>query len=263
MGEAPVADRVAGMIAHYYGEDPSPFLALCDEGTLWFGPGEGQVIEGRAALEAAMRGERRDLAYTVSDVEVSHLRTVSPDVHAVAATYRLETVWPDGTASAASQRASFTFSVTGGGPRIVHCHLSDAVAQPAPAGGMPAPARYLEPAGGAGTEEGRTLRLRGVRGAVLYVPSRSVSFVESKGRHALLHTDTGDLESRESVSELDRAYPGAFVRCHQSYLVNPGRVAAVRRFQVVLDDGTRLPVPEKRYARVKAELEERLGGPGR
>lgn len=257
MSDKPVADQVAGMIAHYYGDDLGPFLALCDEGTLWLGPGEGQLIRGRSALEDAVRRERRDLSFNVRDVSVSYMGTASPDVHAVAATYRLETVWPDGTRELSSQRASFTFSVTGEGPRLVHCHLSDAVAQPGGQGAGPASVRYVEPAtpGARGSDE-RALRLKGARGEALYVPWPQVTFAESKGRHALVHTERGGLaESVESLAQVERAHPGLFVRCHQSYLVNTAHVVGVRRFKVLLDDGTRLPVPEKKYAQVKAALD--------
>ena len=43
------------------------------------------------------------------------------------------------------------------------------------------------------------------------------------------------------------------------HLVNPIYDQAVRRFSLLLQVGTELPIPEKKYTAVKREIAERLG----
>ena len=50
-----------------------------------------------------------------------------------------------------------------------------------------------------------------------------------------------------SVAALAEQYPRLFLRCHQSYLINPHYLRNIRRFAVTLADGTELPIPEKKY----------------
>ena len=40
---------------------------------------------------------------------------------------------------------------------------------------------------------------------------------------------------------------GQFLRCHQSYLVNPLYIRNIRRFKVTMTDGAELPIQEKKY----------------
>lgn len=50
-----------------------------------------------------------------------------------------------------------------------------------------------------------------------------------------------------SVASLEKQYPRLFLRCHQSFLINPHYLRNIRRFTVTLADGTELPIPEKKY----------------
>ena len=63
------------------------------------------------------------------------------------------------------------------------------------------------------------------------------------------------MESVENISVLRKRCGDSMVRCHESFLVNPDFVQEIRRFEVCLTDGSVLPIPEKRYTAVRAQLE--------
>ena len=65
--------------------------------------------------------------------------------------------------------------------------------------------------------------------------------------HSILHTADESVEIFDKVIDLAKACPHLFLRCHQSYLVNPGYIRNIRRFKLTLSDGTQLPIPEKKY----------------
>ena len=50
-----------------------------------------------------------------------------------------------------------------------------------------------------------------------------------------------------TITALEKKYSRLFLRCHQSYLVNPLHIRNIRRFKVNLTDGAELPIPEKKY----------------
>ena len=89
----------------------------------------------------------------------------------------------------------------------------------------------------------------------IYWISRSSA---SKATNAAVTLD-GVFESTESPSRIFSEYPDVFVRVHSMHLVNPIYVQSVRRFALLLQDGTELPIPEKKYTAVKREIAERLG----
>ena len=55
------------------------------------------------------------------------------------------------------------------------------------------------------------------------------------------------IDALEIIVLLEKKYGRLFLRCHQSYLVNPDYITNIRRFKLTLSDGTELPIPEKKY----------------
>ena len=89
-----------------------------------------------------------------------------------------------------------------------------------------------------------------------YFHSDTVTYIESDSakKHCVIHAKTGDVTVQAGIGDIERRFPGLFVRCHQSYLVNPNYIRTIRRFTVTLADGTELPVPEKKYTAFRAAV---------
>ena len=92
-------------------------------------------------------------------------------------------------------------------------------------------------------------------GEMVELPLREILYFQSDQRTATAHLARDGRDSCRfyaSITDLARQLEGAgFLRVQRSYLVN---MTYIRRFQsdaVELQDGTRLPVSEKYYARLK------------
>ena len=83
-------------------------------------------------------------------------------------------------------------------------------------------------------------------------------YAESLGNHSLIHTLDQEFESIENLKTLEKRYKDLFLKCHESYLVNPAHVHAIRRFKMTVTGGKELPVPEKKYTAVKNVLQKAL-----
>ncbi len=121
------------------------------------------------------------------------------------------------------------------------------------------------PGGGAAIAEppARRTRLLVTAGArTIAVPVSGIRWIEAEDYYARIHTDRGSYLLRESLGALERELdPAAFLRVHRSALVHTGSIREVRRHPagrcvVVLTDGTRLPVSDRRRGAVL----RRLGG---
>ena len=98
--------------------------------------------------------------------------------------------------------------------------------------------------------------VRGVDINLHRIAAERILYIETVKRTArlLVHTEGGAVAAHGKLSDFARSYPDVFLRIHASYLLNPAHVREIRRFCVILSDGTELPVPEKKYTRIKQLL---------
>ena len=89
------------------------------------------------------------------------------------------------------------------------------------------------------------------------LPYSSILYLESTGHKVIVCTAAGQYELYGKLDELERSFPAQFIRCHKSFLVNMDRTDSINKaHQLLLDDGTALPVSKLRYGRVKERFLE-------
>lgn len=102
---------------------------------------------------------------------------------------------------------------------------------------------------------------------VLSTPSQAVSFlpdevtyIDSLNRVRAIHFASGELMqiNMTLASIFDELPAGRFAYCHRSVVVNLAYVKSVTSTEVILSDGTALPMSRRRYQDFKAAA-ARLG----
>lgn len=87
-----------------------------------------------------------------------------------------------------------------------------------------------------------------------------ILYAESRGHSVLLTLGTGKLTARLMISELAGLLPETqFVFCHRTVLVNLNFVEGIRRDELTMKDGSKLPVSKYRLPEVRASLLRYLG----
>ena len=255
-----IAELSAKILLAYYDNDIEPFLDVCHPNVLWIGPGEGQIIQTQEALRNTFYAENNNLKFAVHDLSVTALPTGSPSVIEVVMMFLVDTFWPNGTTGRVSQRIHFSWVGCKETPRILLCHISNAIAYDKR--DTIYPLHYDETFGTEmhyeGTPASGRVCLRTKGHTSIYLDHENILYAESCGRHALVHTSDDVYETTESLSAIAKLYQDLLVRCHASYLVNPAFISSISRFQVELHDGTILPIPEKKYTTIRALLEQRM-----
>lgn len=81
----------------------------------------------------------------------------------------------------------------------------------------------------------------------LLLPASQIWYVEAMGHDCLLCTAEDKKQIRMSMGDAIKLLGDqkGFVQCHRSYLVNLQHISAIVRAEIVLDDGTRLPVSRR------------------
>ncbi len=89
-------------------------------------------------------------------------------------------------------------------------------------------------------------------GGYILLPASQIWYVEAMGHDCLLCTAGEKSHIRTSIGEVLKMLGDKkeFVRCHRSYVVNLQHIGAIVRAEVVMDDGTRLPISRRVHKEV-------------
>lgn len=109
-----------------------------------------------------------------------------------------------------------------------------------------------------GQERFITLRAAGVSHRL---PVSRIVYCEVRDHDMLVRMDGATSAYRYSMKELEGLLlPCGFLRCHSSYLVNPRHIRSVGQAQLVLKDGSSIPISQRRRREFLLALAERPEG---
>ena len=75
-----------------------------------------------------------------------------------------------------------------------------------------------------------------------------IAYIESDGHYCRIRTREGEISVREKISRLWEQVKGqSFIMCHRSYLVNMAYVSRITKKEVVLDDGSEIPLARGKW----------------
>lgn len=164
------------------------------------------------------------------------------------------------------QRCTFVWEIMDGKPVIKHCHISNPMGELKLAEGERVPNALGKMANQyvmqemAYRSEGKRIVLPGEVDVVRFLAPFEIIHVSAKGRSCIVHTINGDaFYARISITDFPKIGGSSFVAVHRSHVINLRYISEIRKFKVTLMDGTVLPVPEKRYIRVREMLKELHG----
>ena len=257
MNQQMIADLSAELIMKYYDNDYMPFLEAMDDDALWYGPAEGQFLRGREKMIEVWKAEEHSLRFSLGNIEVAHISS-HPSFCDVMLMFPVTTHYPDHHDITLSQRILLTwcerFIEDGDGgktkePRILVCHISTPHAKHDD--DVIYPNRFHEVYNKPDSPplHGRRIHFHGLDRSDYFFLADSVIRIEAAhgGKHCIVVTAENEVEVAATITALEKKYKKIFLRCHQSYLVNPDYITNIRRFRVTLSDGAELPIPEKKY----------------
>lgn len=95
------------------------------------------------------------------------------------------------------------------------------------------------------------------------IPCKNILYFESRGRQINIHSCNQEVAVfNEKLSDVEKRLAegkGAFLRIHQSYLVNYHLIKARTKSEVILTNGERLPISEERQKDFSRKYSKLLG----
>lgn len=83
------------------------------------------------------------------------------------------------------------------------------------------------------------------------VSCRDITYIESEKRMLFIHKSDEIIKVYMKMSDLEKQMPGAFLRCHQSYMVNMKNIKSFSKHGLLLTSGEKIPVSRSRYQEAK------------
>jgi len=256
------------IITKYYDNEITPFLESMHEEVLWLGPSDKHRIETKALLVDTFAKENNNLRFSLYDMSaecIYHTRTHCE----ILVNYIVDSFYPDESIIRCNQRVHLSWQnaevidndgVTTIEPRIRVCNISNSI--PYDSRDTIYPIHFASHPFAKGFllsgDSGQKLKIKGKGNAVHYILESMITYISNSDHNATIHTVGNDFVCACSLSELEDQLPDYFVRCHSSYMVNAKFVKNIKRFRVALEDGNEIPIPEKKYTKVRDEIERKI-----
>lgn len=87
------------------------------------------------------------------------------------------------------------------------------------------------------------------------ISPENMTYIEAQGRKTAVHLSDGrSLECDMPISRFADMAMHGFVRCHRSYIVDLRSVRSITKTDIILDDGTAVPISRRLYNEVNASF---------
>lgn len=152
--------------------------------------------------------------------------------------------------------------VTGYGERFAQqiflhpANLSGYLTKPVDPGLLQANLRKA--AAGKGKGEGAMLCLQ-VGGSTVTLDCAAIDYIESHGHRIQVHAGGEVITAYEKLSDVFARLPGGFAQCHKSFVVRFGAIRRFRAKDILLQEGTVIPVSRARYAETRLAYFDYMG----
>ena len=93
---------------------------------------------------------------------------------------------------------------------------------------------------------------------LFFINPYSVLYIQGQGKKNEIVCLDKVVSTSSTLGELKQMLPEFFCQIHRSYIVNSYYVESIRRFEVEMESGEILPVPEHSYTKVRSQLERMM-----
>lgn len=250
-------------LMRYWQLDCEYVLQYCDKDVVWIGSVGSQFIEGWDATAA-------DLQAAMSEIKPCHLQrqeftAVQNCGNACTVVGRYLTTTDDevGYFLQAQQRCTFTWELVKGAWKIKHIHVSNPMGELKLSEGE----SFVNALGEmskkymryrlSSLRSGKRLVIVDQMGTTHFMSPSEVLYVMACGRGSAIYTLSGqEIRANMSISDFLEAAGESFIVVHRSYAVNKGYISCIRQYEIVMADGSQVPVPVKKYREIRESLAE-------
>lgn len=250
-------------LKRYWEKDCEVMLSYCTDDILWTGAEQKEYIMGIEAV----RKNFTELMSVIQPCIISNGEFIvvqnTGNACTVSGRYLVETLPEAGYFLQAEQRCTFVWERINDEPRIRHMHVSNPIGEMKIVEGS----RFVNEMGRMAKKymdekihaiNRKKIVVEGINGKVFFINESQILYVEAKLRNCDIFMQNGEvIHGKMSFADFEKNLDEYFVKVHRSYIVNIQHVTVIRFCELVMSNGKVIPVPQKKYAKVREELMRR------
>lgn len=97
------------------------------------------------------------------------------------------------------------------------------------------------------------------KGTPISIPLQEIYYIESDKHTINVHTEAEMVTAYERLETIRKTLPAGFCHCHKSYIVNMSRIRRFLPGEILLKNGSRIPVSRSRYNETKEAYVRYIG----
>lgn len=250
-------------LENYYRNGTTDFVDAFEENITFFAPNNNRMIVGKENVLKYFTEGGKKLKLSVDNLS-TRLIPMKADALIIIADYNLLAGYPDGrlvvikqhTLVALHKRKSPDGSFRWKCPLI---HISNSRENASSSFSSGASVRqYEQDVIRTVLSDRKTVRkimLSGEGNSTHYIPEDSILYIEGgKGVQCYVHTDSETITINSLLKDVMKKLPSYYYRCHASFIINLRRVKKAAGYKVILSNGEEIPIPAKKYAKVKSDI---------
>ena len=248
-------------LAHYWQLDAEPVIRHLDRHVFWVGAAQDQYREGAEGSAESIRDTLPELRPChMLNQEFSVVQNVG-NACTVVGRYLTTTDEEAGYYLQVMQRCTFVWELVDGEPKIKHIHISNPMGElrltgeelfPNVLGQM---ARQYWTDHWERARDRRRVAVKTKGGVDCFLSPAEVLYVMADGRSSVIHTTSGEtLHACAGFRALLSQLRQGVIAVHRSYAVNAAYVASIRKYEITMTDGSKIPVPERRFQEIRDRL---------
>lgn len=249
-----LTDKTCRIMREHYKRNISYVMDELTEDVMWIGPMDHQFLIGKDKFYEVICKER-DIFCDITKEEY-HLIWNNEDTAIVIGRILVHTRESTRMLIEVKQRVTFQYVLVENVPKVSHMHVSNNwdIAQPNeyfPYYAGRQTYQYMQRLLLEHKKLPRKLTLVDNRKDVHFIMESEILYIQANNDKCIIYYMDGRIEITDTMSHFYSELSDAFLWIHRSYIINMDYVIGVERFLVRLCDGIRIPIPEKRYTKVK------------
>ncbi len=251
------------IMAAHYTRNLDYVMEWLDEDVMWVGPARHQFITGMQKLEKILMMEQH-IPCHISEQQYTILHG-DENTCLVSGWLEVHTDESTGLLLNVLQRITFEYALISGIPKVIHMHVSN------PWEGMeqnePFPYRagretflYMQKRIREKTTDPKKIAVRDCRNNSHIIMENEIIYIAADRAKCTIRVLDGRIGVPYRISVLQKYLSERFVQVHRSYIINVDYVVGIAPYTVRLCDGIYIPIPEKRYSQLKADILRHING---
>ena len=166
----------------------------------------------------------------------------------------------------AQQRCTFTWEMVEGDLKIKQLHVSNPIGELKVKKGE----KFVNTIGEMAQrylmnhihalEDARQLTVIDEKDVVHFLHNEDIVYAAAEGRNCRIYTvDGSEICGRLNMTEFQQICGKELVPVHRSYVIYRNYISLIQRYEVVMLDGSKIPIPVKKYKEMKDCLTEMHG----